>query len=133
VYGAVELQAPIGGAGGRMRVLPDPDAVELGEAREARTHVEVERRFPGWTLLRCTLETGVMHQIRVHLAHNGTPVAGDDTYGGARPPDLHRMFLHAAVLGFEHPVTGKRVRFESPLPPELSRVLDALGGSAFPR
>lgn len=111
-----------------MRVAREPDAVEIGEAREAFTLVEVERRLPGWTLVRCTITTGVMHQIRVHLAHEGNPVAGDDLYGGARPPGLQRMFLHASVLGFDHPVSGERVRFESGLPPELSRALETLAG-----
>lgn len=129
MYGPAELTAPLEPAGpGRMRVAREPDAVEIGEAREAFTLVEVERRLPGWTLVRCTITTGVMHQIRVHLAHEGNPVAGDDLYGGARPPGLQRMFLHASVLGFDHPVSGERVRFESGLPPELSRALETLAG-----
>jgi 23S rRNA pseudouridine1911/1915/1917 synthase len=127
VFGPAELTAPLEPAGpGRMRVAREPDAVEAGEAREAFTLVEVEKRGAGWTLVRCTITTGVMHQIRVHLAHEGTPVAGDDLYGGDRPPGLQRMFLHASVLGFDHPRTGDRVRFTSALPPELAGVLDAL-------
>jgi 23S rRNA pseudouridine1911/1915/1917 synthase len=129
LYGPAELTAPIEAAGpGRMRVAREPDAVEAGEAREAFTRVDVERRFAGWTLVRCTITTGVMHQIRVHLAAEGNPVAGDDLYGGARPTGLNRMFLHAAVLGFDHPVSGERLRFESPLPPELERTLRGLEG-----
>lgn len=129
VFGPVEVTAPIGkepGVAGKMAAADDDrTAVRIG-AREAHTLVEVERRFPGWTLVRCRIATGVTHQIRVHLAHLGSPVAGDDLYGGARPEGLHRMFLHATRLSFDHPATGERVTFESPLPPDLSRIVDAL-------
>jgi 23S rRNA pseudouridine1911/1915/1917 synthase len=131
VFGPVEVTAPIGkepgGAGKMAAAADDRAAVKLG-AREAHTLIEVERRFPGWTLVRCRISTGVTHQIRVHLAHLGSPVAGDDLYGGARPEGLHRMFLHATRLAFDHPVTGERVTITSPLPPELQRVLDRLAG-----
>jgi 23S rRNA pseudouridine1911/1915/1917 synthase len=129
VFGPIEVNVPIGkepGTPGKMAAAADDRAAVRLDAREARTLVEVERRFPGWTLVRCRIETGVTHQIRVHLSHLGSPVAGDDLYGGARPAGLHRMFLHATRLSFDHPVTGKRVTFASPLPPELQRVVDAL-------
>lgn len=88
---------------------------------------------PATTLLRCRLETGRTHQIRAHLAAIGHPVAGDDPYGGsvagtALAPLLDRPFLHAELLGFDHPETGERLRFTSPLPADLTRVLAAAGG-----
>jgi len=131
VFGPVEVEVPIGadpGTPGRMRTVVQERLAERKNAREAHTLVEVERRFPGWTLVRCTITTGVMHQIRVHLAHLGSPVAGDDLYGGARPRGLHRLFLHASRLAFTHPTTGAPLDFESPLPPELDDVLRGLAG-----
>ncbi len=92
------------------------------------------------SLLRLQLETGRTHQIRVHLAHIGHPVLGDTTYGSdfktkagrlgeaqqAAFAALGRQALHAAELGFEHPRTGKPVRFERPLPADMQALLDAL-------
>ena len=81
----------------------------------------------GARLLECTLETGRTHQIRVHLSAIGNPVVGDGTYGGSRDQiALARPFLHAATLGFDHPATGARMRFEDGLPNELQAVLDDL-------
>jgi 23S rRNA pseudouridine955/2504/2580 synthase len=84
-------------------------------------------------LLDADLRTGRTHQIRVHLAHLGFPIAGDDKYGDfewnkllARQ-GLKRMFLHAARFGFRHPETGVAMAVESPLPPELERHLASLG------
>lgn len=94
------------------------------DRRHAVTHVEPLEALANATLLRVTLETGRTHQIRIHLAGIGHPVCGDRTHGGEteraflpRPP---RLVLHAAVLGFTHPATGERVRWEAPLPPELA-------------
>ncbi len=103
-------------------------AVRAG-GREARTHYEVVEEYtdPVVTLLRCTLETGRTHQIRVHLAAIDHPVVGDETYRGARPAlTLGRSFLHAAALGFAHPADSRPMSFESPLPPELSAVIGRL-------
>jgi 23S rRNA pseudouridine1911/1915/1917 synthase len=78
------------------------------------------------SLLECTLETGRTHQLRVHLAAIGSPVLGDVDYRGATTAiRLRRPFLHAAHLGFDHPVSGQRLRFSSGLPPELLEVLTA--------
>jgi 23S rRNA pseudouridine1911/1915/1917 synthase len=114
------------------------------EGREAITHYAVEQRFggDGWdvTRLRCELETGRTHQIRVHLTHIGHPLLADPLYATGyatkanRLPDepkaavtaLGRQALHAAELGFEHPVSGEELTFESPLPPDLERLQDAL-------
>jgi 23S rRNA pseudouridine1911/1915/1917 synthase len=105
--------------------------------REVVTHYSVERRFgpadrPLATRLACRLETGRTHQIRVHLASIGCPVLGDPVYGSGPPAaavraaiaaaGLERQALHAAVLGFVHPLTGENLRFESPLPPDMARL-----------
>jgi 23S rRNA pseudouridine1911/1915/1917 synthase len=96
--------------------------------REARTHFEIERALPRTTLLRVRLETGRTHQIRVHLAAIGHPVAGDPEYGGSASGErlvLTRQFLHSAFLGFTHPVTRAPVACESKLPVDLLRALEA--------
>ena len=122
-------------------------------SRSAVSHYEVVRRlttrFGNFTLVRVRIETGRTHQIRVHMASIGHPVVGDTLYGGAgqltdqvaaqaaqsraarrkAEPErlkLGRNFLHAARLQFEHPVTGKLLELESPLPPELNRFLESL-------
>jgi 23S rRNA pseudouridine1911/1915/1917 synthase len=108
---------------GRDRGDPTRISLESDTARDAVTHFEVERLFERHALLRVRLETGRMHQIRVHLAAIDLPVAGDPVYGVPQV-GLARQFLHAAELAFPHPVTGERVETSSPLPPELERVLD---------
>ena len=85
--------------------------------------VLVERLLDGHALLDVRLETGRTHQIRVHLAAIGLPVAGDPVYG-APDPQLGRQFLHAWRLAFTHPVTGEPLEVESPLPPELQAALE---------
>jgi 23S rRNA pseudouridine1911/1915/1917 synthase len=119
------VDAPIG------RSTRHPTRMALHErGRDARTGYEVQQRWPdpGCALLRCRLETGRTHQIRVHLAAIGHPVVGDDTYDGGRkrPVAVPRLFLHATRLAFEHPVTGAAMAFDSPLPPDLAEVLDRL-------
>lgn len=135
VRGPLAIDVPIAGEPGRpghFRAVEEARLHERLRAREARTRVEVERRLPGWTLVRCAIDTGVMHQIRVHLAQVGHPIAGDDRYGGAHPAGLSRLFLHATVLGFRHPRTGAPFRFESPLPAELAAVLGRLAATEVP-
>jgi 23S rRNA pseudouridine1911/1915/1917 synthase len=118
------IDAPIGRSDARRTRM----TVREG-GKPARTEYEVRAVYDGpvCSLIECRLETGRTHQIRVHLAAIGHPVVGDGTYGGARDQlALDRPFLHAAVLGFAHPVTGESLRFEEPLPPELQEVLDSL-------
>jgi 23S rRNA pseudouridine1911/1915/1917 synthase len=95
--------------------------------RPARTHYRVVARFAEpteATLVECKLETGRTHQVRVHLAAIGHPVVGDARYGGARQAvPVARPFLHAAQLAFDHPATGDRCHFESPLPADLEAAL----------
>jgi len=100
-----------------------------GRVREARTAWRVLRRFgaSGITLLAVHPETGRTHQIRVHLASAGLPILGDPVYGrAARAPALARPALHAVVLGFTHPRTGVRMRFEAPLPADFAELVGAL-------
>jgi len=106
----------------RTRMSTDTDA-----PRAARTHFVTEEALPGFTLLRVRLETGRTHQIRVHLAAIGHPVAGDPEYGTAGVLGLARQFLHATRLAFDHPVGGARVDVSSPLPPDLEAALNEAG------
>jgi len=102
------------------------------DGRRAVTHVRPVETLSGATLVSVRLETGRTHQIRIHLAGLGHPVAGDRTHGGEterlfsldkRPP---RLALHARLLGFVHPATGQRVTFESELPDDLARWIEKL-------
>ena len=107
----------------RMAIRPD------GQGRRAVTRFRVIERFDDFTLVRCRLETGRTHQIRVHLASLGHPVAGDAVYGPGRSglaADLEGVALHAARLVFAHPVTRERMEFSAPLPPRLARFLSHL-------
>lgn len=92
--------------------------------QRAVTHYRVLRRWSAASMLGLTLETGRTHQIRVHMAHLGHPVLGDELYGQAGPPG--RQALHAAALAFSHPVTGERLHLESPLPSDLVELAEAL-------
>jgi 23S rRNA pseudouridine1911/1915/1917 synthase len=104
-------------------------------SREAVTRVTYARHFKGVSLLKVAIATGRTHQIRVHLNAIGHPIVGDAVYGGVhrRVPvnlravsRLERPFLHSARLSFTHPADGTRVAFESPLPPDLDDVLEAI-------
>ena len=97
----------------------------IEDGREASTRYRTIAPLRGCTYVDVRPKTGRTHQIRVHFASIGHPVFGDATYGFA-DPRLARQFLHAASLEFEHPATGKRVGFESPLPDDLQAVLDEL-------
>jgi 23S rRNA pseudouridine1911/1915/1917 synthase len=131
VWGTLEsprglIDAPVG----RSARMPTRMAVS-SRGREARTSYEVATAFTEpvpTSLLRCGLETGRTHQIRVHLAAIGHPVVGDRRYGGHKDPftDVARFFLHAERLAFDHPRTGARLTFESPLPEDLAEVLARL-------
>jgi 23S rRNA pseudouridine1911/1915/1917 synthase len=102
--------------------------------RRAVTHYRVVEALQGCMLIEAKLETGRTHQVRVHFADAGFPVLGDPTYGqGTHLPPvrrqaqrLGRQALHAAVLGFDHPVTGERLRFVSPPPPDMQAAIGAL-------
>jgi 23S rRNA pseudouridine1911/1915/1917 synthase len=109
------IEAPIG----RDRRDPLRHSLDTDTPREAITHFELVDLFPRHALLDVRLETGRTHQIRVHLAAIGLPVAGDPVYGRPHELGLERQFLHAARLAFVHPFRGERVEVESPLPEDL--------------
>ena len=108
----------------------------VASGREAITGYRVRERFAGWTLLELELVTGRTHQIRVHLASIGHPVAGDQVYatGAARrgPDGLGRMFLHAWRLELVSPSRGDLIRAEAPLPVDLESVLETLRAAGGP-
>ncbi|MEO0494377.1 MAG: RluA family pseudouridine synthase [Actinomycetota bacterium] len=120
------IDAPIG------RSTRHPTRMTVTDnGRRAVTHYRVERRFDdpvACSLVRCRLETGRTHQIRVHLRAISHPVVGDRDYDGGRPGlDPGRPFLHAAELTFRHPVTDEPLSFQAPLPADLATLLDRLG------
>ncbi|WP_414500662.1 23S rRNA pseudouridine(1911/1915/1917) synthase RluD [Zymobacter sp. IVIA_12111.31 C1] len=111
----------------------------VSNGKPAVTHFRVVERFAGHTHIRCQLETGRTHQIRVHMSHEGWPLVGDPVYGGRlRFPkgasetlrdalkDFSRQALHARRLRFEHPVTGEEVMCHAPLPDDMVQLLDCL-------
>jgi 23S rRNA pseudouridine1911/1915/1917 synthase len=118
------IDAPIGRAS-RQRTRM---AVSGAASRQARTHFEVLELLPLESYLEARLETGRTHQIRAHFAAIGHPLTGDETYGGAERYGLRRQFLHAHRLAFEHPRSGERLSFSSPLPDDLAVALEAARG-----
>lgn len=97
----------------------------VANGRRAVTHYRVSEQLPKHAVIEARLETGRTHQIRVHLSHIGHPLVGDPVYGrkGEQYP-IEGQALHAAVLGFTHPVTGESLRFESAIPEELKRTIE---------
>lgn len=151
VWGAPErnsgtIDAPLGRAADRVRRAVVPK--DRSDARHAVTHYTVLERFGGEkdgalaSLVECRLETGRTHQIRVHMAHIGHPVIGDQDYGLAfrtkanRLPeplksmakDFPRQALHARLLAFDHPVSGRHKRFETPFPTDMAALVEAFRG-----
>lgn len=116
------IDAPIGRHPGDRKKMA---VVEGG--RRAVTHFRVLERFSHYTLIEARLETGRTHQIRVHFAYIGHPVAGDPVYGPKRDDlSLSGQALHAQVLGFNHPRTGAYLEFIAPLPDEMAGVVEQL-------
>jgi 23S rRNA pseudouridine955/2504/2580 synthase len=125
-----------------------PVSADDAAGKRSITLVRIVESLPGFTLLDVTLKTGRTHQIRVHLAHAGHPIAGDPTYGdfaanrslargtgagGSEPASAHRfdrMFLHAMALTFRHPASGEPMALAAPLPDACEAFLDALRGEA---
>lgn len=106
----------------KMAVVPD------GTGKHAVTHVHVLQRFSQYAYVECRLETGRTHQIRVHMAHIGHPLLGDEIYAGSRksPYRLQGQCLHARILGFRHPVTGEYIETTAPLPDYFQHLLKIL-------
>ena len=105
----------------------NPTLMAAGVGRPAVTHFEVLREAAGHAMVLIRLETGRTHQIRVHLSAIGHPVYADPLYG--TPVPGRRLWLHAERLAFEHPVTGKPLEFESPIPEDLWESVAELDGS----
>lgn len=102
-------------------------AVTTQHSREAVTHFEVLERFRDYTYIKCILETGRTHQIRVHMAYKGHPLAGDLVYGPSNTPkSLRGQCLHAGLIGFIHPRTGEYLEFRSELPETFQKFLRGL-------
>ena len=147
-YLALVLGVPARGSGeitaaiGRDPVQRKRMSTRAPRGRDARSSWTVAERFDGAALLRVRIHTGRTHQIRVHLASIGHPVAGDAVYGGTRTPSsrklaarealrsLERPALHAARLAFSHPGSGERCEFEAPLPADIEAVLASLRAAA---
>ncbi len=128
--GILEYGATVDAAIGRHPTQRTRMAVTRG-GREARTHFKVREPFDKCTLIECQLETGRTHQIRVHLAHIGHPLAGDPVYGktcsrDARLDAFKRQALHAWRLALIHPQTHEEVAWEAPLPDDFAQLLDSL-------
>ena len=112
-------------------------AKESSRGKHAVTHYKVVRELVGASLVECRLETGRTHQVRVHLASIGHALLGDPLYGRPNPQvrdilkrlNFRRQALHAAVLGFLHPITSDRLRFVSDLPPDMKELIDETGHS----
>ncbi len=122
-----EIDAPVG----RHPTDRKKMAVTNTNSRSAKTRYEVLREYPGYTYLRCILETGRTHQIRVHMSYLGHPVAGDTVYGGrAGELGLSSQCLHARTIKFVHPSTGKEMEFTCRLPPEFISALKKLEAAA---
>lgn len=137
VYEAVVIGHPAPPAGmveapiGRHPVDRKRMAVVARGGKSAVTHYETLADYPGYAHMRLRLETGRTHQIRVHMAYIGHPVAGDTVYGPHKPvPGLEGQCLHAREIGFVHPCTGEYLHFDSPLPPYftafLARIADKI-------
>jgi len=101
-------------------------AVTRTHSKDAVTHFTVLERFEKYTFVSCRLETGRTHQIRVHLAYIGHPVAGDPKYGPKKTLNINGQALHAAELGFIHPATGQNMMFQAPLPEDMEVLLTEL-------
>ena len=120
------VDAPLGPKeGSLMEQMVRPDG------KTACTHYQTLYQSGQYALLKLNLETGRTHQIRVHMAYLGYPLAGDFLYGEEVPEVLHRPALHSAALSFLHPITGERLEFFQPMPSDMKRLLPTLEGVQF--
>ena len=126
VCGAVMEDGTVDAPIGRHKTERKKMCVTRENSREAVTHYYVLRNYAGYTHLRLRLETGRTHQIRVHMAYIGHPVAGDAVYGSGKPKWLEGQCLHARKIGFVHPRTGEYMEFDSELPEYFKRFLKSI-------
>lgn len=103
-------------------------AVTANNSKDAITHFTVLENFKKFAYIKCQLETGRTHQIRVHMQYIGHPVYGDPQYGFRNDDNTHGQYLHAKVLGFVHPRTNEHMYFEAPLPDFFEEKINELGG-----
>ena len=126
VHGVIkEDQGTIDAPLGRSKKDRKKQAVVM-DGRHAVTHFEVVKRYRHYTLVKCRLETGRTHQIRVHMAYIGHPLAGDPLYGPRKTLAGPGQYLHAGLLGFKHPRTGQKMTFTAPLPDYFTEMLEHL-------
>ena len=115
------IDAPLG----RSKIDRKKQAV-VKDGRNAVTHFEVLKRYGDYTLVKCVLETGRTHQIRVHMKYIGHPLVGDQLYGPRKTLGNSGQFLHAEKLGFIHPRTNEYLEFTAPLPENFKKLLESL-------
>lgn len=128
VCGAIKEDGTVDAPIGRHKTDRKKMCVTTENSREAVTHYFVLDRYAGYTHLRVRLETGRTHQIRVHMAYLGHPVAGDPVYGNGKPAWLEGQCLHAKKIGFVHPRTGEYMEFDSELPEYFKKFLKSIEG-----
>lgn len=128
VHGVLHRDGKVDAPIGRHPVERKRMAVNVKHAREAVTHYHILENYRQYTYLECQLETGRTHQIRVHMSSIHHPILGDQVYGPSKCPikELQGQTLHAMVLGFVHPRTGKYMEFKAPLPEYFQNLLEKL-------
>lgn len=126
VTGCIKEDGTVNASIGRHKTDRKKMCVTAENSREAVTHYHVLENLSGYTHLRLRLETGRTHQIRVHMAYIGHPVAGDEVYGNGKPKSLGGQCLHARKIGFIHPVSGEYMEFESELPEYFVKFLKSI-------
>lgn len=127
VYGSIKENSTVDAPIGRSKKDRKKMCVTYENSKNAVTHYEVIENFRDFTHIKCILETGRTHQIRVHMASIGHPVAGDDVYGPKKViTKLKGQCLHAKVIGFIHPITGEYLEFNSQLPDYFENFLKEL-------
>lgn len=126
VTGTIKEDGTVNAPIGRHKIDRKKMCVTNENSKQAVTHYHVLENMAGYTHLRLRLETGRTHQIRVHMAYIGHPVAGDEVYGNGKPKSLGGQCLHARKIGFVHPVSGEYMEFESELPEYFTKFLKSI-------
>lgn len=126
VTGTIKEDGTVNAPIGRHKIDRKKMCVTNENSKQAVTHYHVLENMAGYTHLRLRLETGRTHQIRVHMAYIGHPVAGDEVYGNGKPKSLDGQCLHARKIGFVHPVSGEYMEFESELPEYFTKFLKSI-------